>query len=215
MESIGAYLQVVQHVLARMDTRVIAWNVALLFDAWKAEQRVFLCGNGGSASTASHMANDLSKATIVPGRRRMKVLALTDNVSLITAWANDSSYEDVFSEQLENLMESGDLLLAISAGGNSPNVLRAVARAGRLGGITIGWTGQDGGRLKEMVDLAVCVPTDDVGMIESCHLVLDHLVTMELRRRIAGYGAGAGVSAAALTDLAPSLRAGRIGGGAR
>lgn len=212
MESIGVYLQVVQQVLARMDARIIMWNIALLFDAWKEGRRVFLCGNGGSASTASHMANDLSKATIVPGKRRMKVIALTDNVSLITAWANDSSYEDVFSEQLENLMESGDVLLAISASGNSPNVLRAVARAGRMGGITIGWTGQDGGRLKDMVDLAVSVPTDDVGMIESCHLVLDHLVTMELRRQIAGHGAGVGISVAAVSDLAAALRARRIGG---
>lgn len=213
MESIGAYLQAVQQVLARMDVRSIMWNVALLFDAWREARRVFLCGNGGSASTASHMANDLAKATIVPGKRRMKVIALTDNISLITAWANDSSYEDVFSEQLENLMESGDLLLAISASGNSPNVLRAVAHAGRMGGITIGWTGRDGGRLKDMVDLAVSVPADDVGMIESCHLVLDHLVTMELRRHIAGVGVG--VAATAVSDLAASLRARRIGGGAR
>ncbi len=214
MESIGAYLQVVQQVLARMDARSIMWTVALLFDAWREERRVFLCGNGGSASTASHMANDLSKATIVPGRRRMKVIALTDNISLITAWANDSSYEDVFSEQLENLMESGDVLLAISASGNSPNVLRAVARAARMGGVTIGWTGQEGGRLKDMVDLAVMVPTDDIGMIESCHLVLDHLVTMELRRHIAGHGV-VGVPLLAVSDLAASLRARRVGKGAR
>jgi D-sedoheptulose 7-phosphate isomerase len=141
---------------------------------------VFLLGNGGSAATASHMANDLSKATIVPGLPRMRVIALTDNVSIITAWANDESYDCVFKEQLENLLNPGDTVLAISASGNSPNVLRAMEFARERGAVTIGWTGRAGGCLKDLVDHCVHVPTDDVGMIENVHMVFDHLVTRAL-----------------------------------
>jgi D-sedoheptulose 7-phosphate isomerase len=130
------------------------------------------------------MANDLSKAAIVPGKPRVKAIALTDNISLISAWANDASYEDIFKEQLENLLGRKDFVLGISASGNSPNILRAMEFARQEDAVTIAWTGRRGGRLKDMVDLAVLAPTDDVGMIESCHMVLDHLVSSELRKRI-------------------------------
>jgi D-sedoheptulose 7-phosphate isomerase len=130
------------------------------------------------------MANDLSKGTMAPGKPRMRAIALTDNISLISAWANDTSYENIFKEQLENLLERVDVVLGISASGNSPNILRAMEFARQQRSVTIGWTGGSGGSLKGMVDLAVLVPADDVGMIESCHLVLDHLVTSELRKLI-------------------------------
>lgn len=180
MNSINAYLLEFQSALSEMPEIPIAKVVTLLYTTWQRRKQVFILGNGGSASTASHMANDLSKATIVPGKPRMRVVALTDNISLITAWANDSSYEDVFKEQLENLLESGDTVIGISASGNSPNILRAMDFARRQGAVTVGWTGLSGGRLKGIVDCCVHVPTDDVGMIESIHLVLDHLVTREL-----------------------------------
>jgi D-sedoheptulose 7-phosphate isomerase len=184
MDTINRYLSETQKVLGEMSKRSIATLVSMLYETWKQHRQTFILGNGGSASTASHMANDLSKATIVPGKPRMRVIALSDNISLITAWANDASYEDVFKEQLENLLERGDLVIGISASGNSPNVLRAMEFARRHGAMTVAWTGLSGGKLKELVDHCVHAPTDDVGMIESIHLVLDHLVTGEVRERI-------------------------------
>jgi len=182
--SITNYLNDTAHLLGSISTDSILMTVSHLYEAWAHRNQVFLFGNGGSASTASHMANDLSKATIVQGQPRMRVLSLTDNVSMITAWANDTSYDGVFKEQLANLLTPGDTVLAISASGHSRNVLSAVDFARQNGAVTIGWTGQSGGKLKEMVNHCLQVPTDDVGMIESIHLVLDHLVANELYARI-------------------------------
>jgi len=184
INAVTAYLFEMVGVLGRMQEASIDANISLIYRAWAQRKQIFIIGNGGSAATASHMANDLSKGAIVPGKARVKAIALTDNVALISAWANDTCYENVFKEQLENLMDRMDLVLGISASGNSPNILRAMEYARQKGAVTVGWTGASGGKLKDMVDLAVLAPTDDVGMIESCHMVLDHLVTVELRRRI-------------------------------
>jgi D-sedoheptulose 7-phosphate isomerase len=183
-DPIDAYLAETQRVLAAMSRDAIELTISELYRAWAGGRQVFVIGNGGSASTASHIANDLSKATIVAGKPRMKVLSLADNVALITAWANDSSYDQVFKEQLENLLAEGDLVLAISGSGNSPNVLRAVEFAKQRNAVTLGWTGLSGGRLGDLVDCCLHAPTDDMGTIESVHLVIDHLVTKLLRDRI-------------------------------
>ena len=189
-ESIDRYFRETERVLAETPRAAIQANVSCLYRAWEQRQQVFILGNGGSASTASHMGNDLSKATIVPGMARMKVISLADNVALMTAWANDTSYDAIFREQLENLLEPGDVVIAISASGNSPNVLQAMEFARSRGAVTIGWTGLSGGRLKDIVDHCLHVPTDDVGMIESVHLVVDHAVTVELRARIQARAVG-------------------------
>lgn len=182
--SINDYLSEIQKIFVTLDKEIVELNVSLLYGAWKQRRHVFIIGNGGSASTASHMANDLSKATIIPGLPRMKVIALTDNISIITAWANDTSFENIFKEQLENLLEPEDMVLGISASGNSPNILRALEFARRNAAVTVGWTGNSGGAMKDMVDLAWRIPTDNVGLIESCHLFFDHLVTTELCKRL-------------------------------
>jgi len=182
--SINDYLSEIQKIFVALDKEIVELNVSLLYGAWKQRRHVFIIGNGGSASTASHMANDLSKATIIPGLPRMKVIALTDNISIITAWANDKSFENIFKEQLENLLEPEDMVLGISASGNSPNILRALEFARQNAAVTVGWTGNSGGAMKDMVDLAWRIPTDNVGLIESCHLFFDHLVTTELCKRL-------------------------------
>jgi D-sedoheptulose 7-phosphate isomerase len=182
--SIDGYLQATQRVLSETPTESIAMTVYRLFVAWEQKKQVFVLGNGGSASTASHMGNDLSKATIVPGMPRLKVISIADNVALMTAWANDSSYETIFKEQLANLLEPGDVVIGITASGNSPNVLRAMEFANENGAVTIAWTGRSGGRVKDMVDCCVHAQTEDVGMIESIHLVIDHLVTNAVRQHI-------------------------------
>jgi D-sedoheptulose 7-phosphate isomerase len=184
MDSVSRYLLEAVRVVSDMPRQAIAELVSLIYQAYRRRSQIFVLGNGGSAATASHLANDLSKATIVPGKPRLRVIALTDNISLITAWANDTSYELVFKEQLENLLESGDVVIGLTASGNSPNVLRAMEFARRHGAVTIGWTGMTGGRLKDTVEYCVHSPTDDVGMIESTHLLLDHLVTNELQQLI-------------------------------
>lgn len=162
-----------------------AWNITrALFDAWKRGSQIFIVGNGGSAATASHMANDLNKLTITPGKPRFKAIALTDNIPLMTAWSNDSSYENVFAEQLLNFIQPQDVVVAISASGNSPNVIKAVEVGRAHGAITIGLTGQQGGRLKDLVDHVALTPTPFICQQEDCHLILEHAIAVTLQKLI-------------------------------
>jgi D-sedoheptulose 7-phosphate isomerase len=130
------------------------------------------------------MANDLNKLTISPGKPRFKAIALTDNIPLITAWGNDSSYEDIFAEQLTNFIQAGDVVVAISASGNSPNVLRAVQVGRQHGAITIGLTGDTGGKLRTLVDFCVLTPTGHICQQEDCHLIAEHAIANALKRLV-------------------------------
>jgi D-sedoheptulose 7-phosphate isomerase len=151
--------------------------------AYEAERTVFVFGNGGSASTASHLACDMGKGTAIHGQRRLRVVSLADNAALLTAWANDTSYEMVFKEQLENLLQPGDVVIAISASGNSPNVVRAVEYAKERGAVTIGFIGFGGGKLKKLVDLDITVSSRNYGQVEDYHLTLNHIFSQYLRER--------------------------------
>jgi len=142
---------------------------------------VFTFGNGGSGSTAVHFASDLMKTATRPDLKRIRAISLNDNMPLTTAWANDSSYEHVFKEQLENLMKPGDVVIAISGSGNSKNVLLATEYARSNGGITIGLTGFDGGSLKSLASVLVVVPSNDMLRIEDTHLAICHLLVRLLR----------------------------------
>jgi D-sedoheptulose 7-phosphate isomerase len=184
LESIRQYLEEVQHTLGALPLERIQDVVDLLLSASYAGSTVFTLGNGGSAATASHFACDLAKGTITPGRPRFRVVALTDNVPLMTAWSNDVSYDDVFAGQLSGLMGQADVLVAFSGSGNSANVLQAVELARCMGGITIGFSGFDGGRLSTLVDLPVVVPCDCMEQIEDVHVVLCHLVCTVLREQM-------------------------------
>jgi D-sedoheptulose 7-phosphate isomerase len=156
-----------------------------LFEAWLRSRTVFITGNGGSASTASHWANDLNKGTIVAGQHRFRAIALTDNVPLITAWGNDTAYDRVFVEQMANFLQPHDVFIAISGSGNSPNIIEAVRWARDAGAVTIGLTGRDGGKLRALVDHGVVVPADRMEQIEDVHLILSHALCTALRNRIA------------------------------
>jgi D-sedoheptulose 7-phosphate isomerase len=163
-----------------------------LLETARSGGQVLVAGNGGSASTASHLACDLAK-TVLGGSpelrtSRFRAISLADNVALLTAWANDVSYESVFAEQVKMLGRSGDVLCVISASGNSPNVVAAVTAARAIGLHTIAFLGCDGGLLSGAVDDCVVVPCDDYGHIESVHLVLGHLLTDWLRERLDGDG---------------------------
>lgn len=154
--------------------------------AYEARETVFVFGNGGSAALASHFACDLGKGTVIDFNwsKRFRVLALTDNLPLITAWANDACYDDVFTEQLRNLISPGDVAFAISGSGNSPNVLRALELAKESGNTTIGLTGYAGGKMKALCDYCVIVPSSNMQIIEDFHLSVCHAIFTSVREQI-------------------------------
>ena len=158
--------------------------MSVLLRAYDAERIVYLFGNGGSAALASHFACDLGKGTLNGSAKRFRVMALTDNVPLITAWANDSEYEDIFAQQLASFIQEDDVAFAISGSGNSPNVLRALEVAKQAGGITVGLTGFSGGKMKDLCDFCVIVPSDNMQIIEDLHLCIAHAVFSSIRRKL-------------------------------
>lgn len=177
-------LETVIRDLSRADVEAV---VDVLLLAWKENRQVFIIGNGGSAATASHMMNDLCKLTIVPGKRRLRAIALTDNVPLLTAWGNDASFTDLFVEPLRNLMRSGDVLVVISTSGESPNLVKAMKCAhNEFSGTVIGITGSDGGRVAAGADLVVRIPSDHIGHQEDGHLIVNHAVSNGLAERMRG-----------------------------
>lgn len=186
-DPVSDYISNLTQTISTLPQEQIWEVIQVLFDAWKTGQQIFLCGNGGSAATASHMANDLNKLTISADKPRMKAIALTDSVPLITAWANDTEYENIFSQQLLNFLQPGDVVIAISTSGNSPNVLRALETARANQAKAIGLTGCDGGKLKHLVDYCVFIPDEHIGRQEDCHMILDHLISNTLRQMIADY----------------------------
>jgi D-sedoheptulose 7-phosphate isomerase len=178
------YLSAVQEVLERVDHVVIDQMVEAIWRGYEAGRTLFLFGNGGSAALASHFACDIGKGTIAGRERRLKTIALTDNVPLITAWANDKSYEDIFSEQLEDLAEKGDIAMAISGSGNSPNVIKGLQTARQIGMQTIVLTGFAGGKAKPLADLCLVVPSDSMQHIEDAHLCATHAIFLAIRERM-------------------------------
>jgi D-sedoheptulose 7-phosphate isomerase len=184
MDAIDRYMDSVEAAIRGIDRDAVRSVVDALFEAWQADRQIFIIGNGGSASTASHMMNDLSKFTQKAGRRRIRAIALTDNVPLMTAYANDQSFDDTFVEPLGTLMREGDTLIAISGSGNSPNVIKAVAFALEQKMRVIGLCGSPGGKLAELAHVKVIVPSSHIGQQEDGHLVVNHAIATALRERL-------------------------------
>src|SRR5712671_4654171 len=182
------YLQDLKHLLDRLPLAELDKIVAAIESTHAAGKQIFVIGNGGSAATASHMMNDLNKGTL--GHKgdatwkRFKVIALTDNVSLMTAWANDTNYNTVFSEPLKNFANRGDVLIAISASGNSPNIIAAVEVAKQLGLTVLGLGGFTGGKLAQLADVCFVVPSNGYGPVEDVHMILDHILTGYLYKKL-------------------------------
>jgi D-sedoheptulose 7-phosphate isomerase len=182
------YIKGLKDVLDRIPLGPIDEIVQAIELAQNERRQIFVIGNGGSAATASHMMNDLCKGTL--GHKgdapwpRLRVIALTDNVSLMTAWANDSDYTRVFSEPLKNLAQRGDLLIAISASGNSPNIIAAVDAAKQIGVKVIGLVGFGGGKLAKLAEISFVVPSDGYGPVEDVHMILDHIITGYLYEKL-------------------------------
>ncbi len=195
---IDDYLGTIEEMVRRLPRRPIQQAVDVLYECWLRGGTVFAIGNGGSASTATHLACDLAKATIVPGQRRLRALALVDNVPLVSAWTNDWGFGSVFAEQLEPWLKADDVLVAMSVHGGSgegdagpwsQNLARAVALAQGRGARVVGLSGFGGGLLREQADVCIVVPIDreplGTPLVESLHVAVHHLLCVALRGRIA------------------------------
>ena len=189
-----AYLGRLNQEVSRIDQAAMQRWADLIYQAWENERFVFIFGNGGSGTTASHMAEDLGKSTLHEhdlkdeSKKRLKVLSLTDNAGWMMAVGNDLAYDQIFVQQLTNYGSAGDLVIAISGSGNSLNVLNAVDWASRHGLTTFGLTGYSGGKLKQMQKHGLHVELDDMGMVESIHLCLFHWVLNDVFARINNEG---------------------------
>src|SRR5687768_3778986 len=184
------FLDRVAQELGKIDSAQVQTLADAVFECYEKNRFVFICGNGGSGSNASHFCEDLGKQSIRredfenDKKKRLRVLSLTDNTPYILAWGNDEGFDRVFVEQLKNLASPGDLLIAISGSGNSPNILKAVDWANRNGLKTFGCTGFSGGKLKTLAHHNLHVPLDDMGIVETLHLAAFHWVVDDLHRRI-------------------------------
>jgi D-sedoheptulose 7-phosphate isomerase len=183
---VAGYLREIQRCLESLAPADITRFIECVERTYEEDRQMYIIGNGGSAATASHMACDLAKnvypAASLSPVRRFRVTSLTDNVALITAVANDCGYERVFSEQLTNVLQKDDLVVAISASGNSPNIVEAMALARKRGARTAALLGFDGGVVKDMVDVALVIGSHDYGHVEDLHLVLNHLMVAWMRQ---------------------------------
>ena len=188
MEDIGShsrrYIEEVKGILTTMEKDLppkMKEIVSALVKARNERKRIYTLGNGGSASTASHMASDLNKGASRHDAPRFRAVALTDNIPLMLAWGNDSSYDDIFVEQLKNHLEKGDVVIAISGSGNSSNILKAVHYANDIGATTIGLSGFDGGKLSKIANISYVVPNNCMQQVEDIHLLIEHMLSLILR----------------------------------
>jgi D-sedoheptulose 7-phosphate isomerase len=179
-----SYVEEVRLAIDRLPIRDVARASEEILRARATGKTVYVLGNGGSAATASHAATNWRKPHHDHDEGGVKTVSLVDNVALLTAWANDTSFENVFAAQLRSLLESGDVLIAISGSGNSPNVLRAVEAAGKAGAITVGFSGFAGGELSRLVDVSVVVPCESQEAIEDIHMMLVHALSVALKQSV-------------------------------
>jgi D-sedoheptulose 7-phosphate isomerase len=159
-----------------IDLTKVEEAISLFREARESGRRIFVCGNGGSASTASHFACDIVKGASYNRDRRFRIMALTDQLPTLTAYANDVGYECVFVEQLKNFAEAGDVVMGISGSGNSPNVIEALRYANQIGCRTIALTGRDGGQLSGLAQIRINVPAPHMGRIEDAHMIVCHMI---------------------------------------
>ena len=180
-----SYIDYLTSVLNSISFSDIEKFINVLLESRERASSVFFIGNGGSAATASHFANDIAIGSKTD-EKPFRAISLCDNQAVITAIANDDGYEEIFSQQLQVLLKKQDVVIAISASGNSPNLIRAIETAKKMNAITVGISAFDGGKIKEMVDVSLHVPTEkgEYGPAEDAHMVLDHLVSSYLMRLV-------------------------------
>jgi D-sedoheptulose 7-phosphate isomerase len=174
--SVSNYLAAHQQLAKKLDADSFEKGINMIYSAFEEGRKIITCGNGGSASTASHYITDWNKMINLATGKKFRGISLCDNVGLITAYGNDMSYTDVFSGQIDSLMDNGDLLVAISGSGNSSNVIKAIDSARRAGGKVLGVVGYDGGKMMPMCDHSVWVKSFDMQLCEDIHLMFGHMV---------------------------------------
>ena len=184
MEQITTYIDGLQQTLDQLPKGLIAQVIDVLHHARMTGKQVFIMGNGGSASTASHFVCDLAKNTRKAGLPHYRVIGLTDNMAIFSAYANDEGYESVFAQQLANLINPEDIVIGISASGNSQNVLNAISEAKKYNATTIGFTGFDGGHLGQMVDINIHIKSNIIEYVEDIHLVLEHIIVKTIKEQV-------------------------------
>jgi D-sedoheptulose 7-phosphate isomerase len=180
------YLLNLSNTIISLDIEEIEECANILHKAYIEERNIFICGNGGSAATASHFACDINKGVSYGLDKRFKVLALTDNAFTMTAYANDVDYDYIFLEQLKNFYSAGDVLIGISGSGNSSNILKAIDYVNSNEGVTIGWTGFDGGKLKKLSKYSINANVMDMQISEDVHMTLVHILMKVLRKKLTG-----------------------------
>lgn len=179
--SINSYIEEIKQAIDNLDKEIIEKVINKIFEAYRENKQIFIMGNGGSASTASHFACDLGKGTIIEGKNRFRVMSLNDNMAIITAFSNDYGYDYVFVEQLKNLVNSEDIVIAISASGNSNNIIEGVKYAKEKGAYIIGFSGFEGGKLREISDLCLHVENNNYGQVEDIHMFLSHMISQNIK----------------------------------
>ena len=183
MENIQNYISTLHQTIDQLPQELIAEVIAILQRARMSGNQVFIMGNGGSASTATHFVCDLAKNTRNLELPHYRAIGLTDNMAIFSAYANDEGYENVFAKQLANLLQPGDVVIGISASGNSQNVLNAIQEAKRDNVTTIAFTGFDGGRLGGMVDVNIHVKSHIIEHVEDIHLMLEHMIVKAIKEQ--------------------------------
>lgn len=184
MKYIQNYISILQRTMEQLPLQLITDVIDVLQHARMQGNQVLIMGNGGSASTASHFVCDLAKNTRREGWPHFRAIGLTDNMALFSAYANDEGYENVFSQQLANLIKPGDVVIGISASGNSKNVINAIEEAQKLNVTTIGFTGFDGGRLGQIVNINILVQSNIIEHVEDIHLMLEHIIIKMIKEEI-------------------------------
>ncbi|MGO9133452.1 MAG: SIS domain-containing protein [Methylovirgula sp.] len=174
------YLDRLSRVVASIDRPAFDHAIGLIRKAWEDGRQIITFGNGGSALTAEHYITDWNKSIYLSSGRPFRGVCLCENMGLMSAYANDISYEDIFIAQLKPVLTPGDLVLGISGSGNSENVLRAIRYANENGGITLGVTGYDGGKLRKLAQHAICAEVMDMQLSEDIHLIFGHMVMQSL-----------------------------------
>jgi len=182
----GSYIAEMARVVGLIDPIAVERFAEIIFNAWRDDRHVFVFGNGGSAYTSSHFVTDLVKTASVEGKKRLHAISLLDNIGLTTAIGNDMAYEDIFRFTLESYAAKGDIAIGISCSGNSANLLRACEWAKETGLTVIALTGFSGGKVKNLANLHINVPSENYGVIEDLHLSIAHIVAQGLKARIDG-----------------------------
>jgi D-sedoheptulose 7-phosphate isomerase len=189
IEFISQYLRQTAEIAGEVNKNAVNMAIDILYDAWRSGNCVYTCGNGGSASTATHFACDLIKTVESEGRRGFKAECLNDNIPVVLAYINDNGFDNLYIEQLITKFAYGDVLICLSVHGGagmwSQNLLKAIKYAQERGGKTIGFSGFDGGPMKEICDACITVPADSTPLVESFHLVIEHLIVFRLKELVA------------------------------